>query len=194
MLINLHVKNLALIEEAEVDFTDHLNILTGETGAGKSILIGSIQSALGGKIPKDMIREGADSALIELVFHTETQAVLQKLDELEIPSEDGEVVISRRVTNRRVINKINDITIHCTSQEDHDEVLKILRSANWIPCSERLPKPSEHTDNMVLVCMSDGKVRFGACWYNRGICEGWVGDLPVVAWRPLPEPWKGEER
>ena len=87
-----------------------------------------------------------------------------------------------------------DITIHCTSQEDHDEVLKILRSANWIPCSERLPKPSEHTDNMVLVCMSDGKVRFGACWYNRGICEGWVGDLPVVAWRPLPEPWKGEER
>ena len=56
MLINLHVKNLALIEETEVDFTDHLNILTGETGAGKSILIGSIQSALGAKIPKDMIR------------------------------------------------------------------------------------------------------------------------------------------
>ncbi len=52
MLINLHVKNLALIEETEVDFTDHLNILTGETGAGKSILIGSIQSALGAKIPK----------------------------------------------------------------------------------------------------------------------------------------------
>ena len=55
MLINLHVKNLALIEETEVDFTDHLNILTGETGAGKSILIGSIQSALGAKIPKDII-------------------------------------------------------------------------------------------------------------------------------------------
>lgn len=68
MLINLHVKNLALIEETEVDFTDHLNILTGETGAGKSILIGSIQSALGAKIPKDMIRHGCDSALIELIF------------------------------------------------------------------------------------------------------------------------------
>ena len=52
MLINLHVKNLALIEETEVDFTDHLNILTGETGAGKSILIGSIQSALGAKYQK----------------------------------------------------------------------------------------------------------------------------------------------
>ena len=52
MLINLHVKNLALIEETDIDFTSHLNILTGETGAGKSILIGSIQSALGGKIPE----------------------------------------------------------------------------------------------------------------------------------------------
>ena len=74
MLINLHVKNLALIEETEVDFTDHLNILTGETGAGKSILIGSIQSALGAKIPKDMIRHGCDSALIELIFHTARQS------------------------------------------------------------------------------------------------------------------------
>lgn len=55
MLINLHVKNLALIEETEVDFTDHLNILTGETGAGKSILIGSIQSALGAKIDRKSV-------------------------------------------------------------------------------------------------------------------------------------------
>lgn len=78
MLINLHVKNLALIEETEVDFTDHLNILTGETGAGKSILIGSIQSALGAKIPKDMIRNGCDSALIELIFHTKSQAVQKR--------------------------------------------------------------------------------------------------------------------
>ena len=88
MLINLHVKNLALIEETEVDFTDHLNILTGETGAGKSILIGSIQSALGAKIPKDMIRNGCDSALIELIFHTKSQAVQKKMEEFEIPFED----------------------------------------------------------------------------------------------------------
>ena len=58
MLINLHVKNLALIEETEVDFTDHLNILTGETGAGKSILIGSIQSALGAKKPGSPKKDG----------------------------------------------------------------------------------------------------------------------------------------
>ena len=59
MLQNLHVKNLALINELEITFDEHLNILTGETGAGKSVLIGSIESALGKKISKDMIRPGA---------------------------------------------------------------------------------------------------------------------------------------
>lgn len=111
MLINLHVKNLALIEEADIDFTDHLNILTGETGAGKSVLIGSIQSALGGKIPKDMIRNGSDGALIELVFHTKSQACARLMEEYDIPFEDGEIIISRRITNQRVINKVNDCSI-----------------------------------------------------------------------------------
>ena len=64
MLLGLHVKNLALIEKAEVEFTGGLNILTGETGAGKSILIGSVGLALGGKASKDMIRQGEDSALV----------------------------------------------------------------------------------------------------------------------------------
>lgn len=111
MLVNLHVKNLALIEETDIDFTSHLNILTGETGAGKSILIGSIQSALGAKIPKDMIRHGCDSALIELIFHTESETVRALMEEYDIPFEDGEIIISRRITNNRVINKINDCSI-----------------------------------------------------------------------------------
>lgn len=68
MLQNLHVKNLALIDEVEITFDEHLNILTGETGAGKSVLIGSIESALGKKISKDMIRPGAKEAVIELLF------------------------------------------------------------------------------------------------------------------------------
>ena len=67
MLLHLHVRNLALIDSAEVDFGQGLNILTGETGAGKSILIGSVNTALGGKTSKDMIRQGADSASVELV-------------------------------------------------------------------------------------------------------------------------------
>ena len=81
MLSSLHVKNLALIQEAEVEFGPGLNILTGETGAGKSILIGSINLALGKKLSREMIREGADSALVELVFETENPKVEQALKE-----------------------------------------------------------------------------------------------------------------
>ena len=68
MLISLHVRNLALIDEAEVDFKKGLNILTGETGAGKSIIMGSVNLALGGKADKSLIRTGAEYALVELVF------------------------------------------------------------------------------------------------------------------------------
>ena len=67
MLDSLYVKNLALIDEEEVTFTEGLNVLSGETGAGKSILIGSMTMALGGKVPREMVREDADYALSELV-------------------------------------------------------------------------------------------------------------------------------
>ena len=63
MLRSLHVKNLALIRETEVEFGEGLNILTGETGAGKSLLIGSVNLALGGKFEKDMLRRGEESGL-----------------------------------------------------------------------------------------------------------------------------------
>lgn len=68
MLQNLHVKNLALIDESEVDFAGGLNILSGETGAGKSIIIGSINLALGGKVQKEMLRNPEKPALVELIF------------------------------------------------------------------------------------------------------------------------------
>ena len=141
MLINLHVKNLALIEEADVDFYDHLNILTGETGAGKSILIGSIQSALGGKIPKDMIRQGCDSALIELVFHTESQAVKEKMAEFEIPFEDGEIILSRRITSQRIINKINDCTITVSRLK---ELAPLLLDLSGQHENQLLLRPANH--------------------------------------------------
>ena len=68
MLLSLHVKNLALIEEEEIEFGEGLNILTGETGAGKSIVIGSVTLALGARGDNELIRHGAEYALIELVF------------------------------------------------------------------------------------------------------------------------------
>lgn len=84
MLVSLHVKNLALIEEAEVEFGPGLNILSGETGAGKSIIIGSINLALGEKVPKEMLRENAEYALVELIFRVENQEQLNVLKEMDI--------------------------------------------------------------------------------------------------------------
>ena len=89
MLTNLHVKNLALIDEADVEFGPGLNILTGETGAGKSILIGSINLALGKKMTKDLIREGESSCLVELVFQIENPETQRKLQELGAEPENG---------------------------------------------------------------------------------------------------------
>ncbi len=107
MLINLHVKNLAVIDEIEVDFSEGLNVLTGETGAGKSIIIGSINMAIGGKIPRDIIRKGADFALIELLFSVDTDEQKKYLEEHEIIIEDNEVLVSRKFTKGRGINRIN---------------------------------------------------------------------------------------
>ena len=104
MLLSLHVKNLALIEEEEVTFTDGLNILTGETGAGKSIIIGSINLALGGKADKAIIRTGADYALIELVFTADNDKQLKKLEELDLPApEDGTILVKRKILPGRSV-------------------------------------------------------------------------------------------
>ena len=84
MLQNLHVKNLALIDEAEVEFQSGLNILTGETGAGKSILLGSVNLALGGRYTGDILRNGAKSGLVELVFLVEDERLKEQLKEYDI--------------------------------------------------------------------------------------------------------------
>lgn len=112
MLLELQVKNLALIEQTQVEFGGGLNILTGETGAGKSIIIGSVNMALGGKASRDSIRQGADSAYIELLFSVDTPAQEEALKALDIqPGEDGTVIISRKITPSRSTAKINDETV-----------------------------------------------------------------------------------
>ncbi len=107
MLISLHVKNLALITETEVHFREGLNILSGETGAGKSIIIGSVNLALGAKADKDIIRNGAEYALVELVFQVEDAQTLAALKALEVlVEEDGLVIIQRRIQPNRSTFKI----------------------------------------------------------------------------------------
>lgn len=98
MLLGLHVKNLALIEEEEISFEDGLNILTGETGAGKSVLLGSVNLALGAKADKSLIRTGADFALVELLFRVDNERQREKLKVMDIePDEDGTVLIKRKI-------------------------------------------------------------------------------------------------
>ena len=112
MLLNLHIKNMALIDEIEIDFSDHLNILTGETGAGKSIIIGSVMLALGGKTPKDFVRKDAPYGLVELLFSVEDDETLEKLRELEVPDiENGELVLSRKIIGNRSVSKVNGETV-----------------------------------------------------------------------------------
>ena len=111
MLAHLHVKNLALIEEIEVEFGPGLNILTGETGAGKSILLGSMQLILGAKTSKNMIRENASYALVELLFQVENEKALETLKALDICPEDGQVLLSRKIMDGRSRNK------YCRSDE-----------------------------------------------------------------------------
>ena len=111
MLESLHVKNLALIDEQEITFTKGMNILTGETGAGKSILIGSVNLALGAKAGKDYIRTGADYALVELVFSLNDQQCSQ-VREMDLPiEEDKTLILQRKITPGRSICRANGESI-----------------------------------------------------------------------------------
>lgn len=111
MLQSVHVKNLALIDEIEVDFKEGLNILTGETGAGKSIILGSVNLALGGRYTKDIIRKGADFGFVELTFSVENERIQKELEELDVFPEDGMVVLSRRLMDGRSVSRINGETV-----------------------------------------------------------------------------------
>jgi len=124
MLISLHVKNLALIDETEVFFGEGLNILTGETGAGKSVIMGSINLALGGKADKSLIRSGKDYALIELVFRTDDERQVRLLEEMDIPTEDdGTIVVMRKLMPDRSLCKVNGMTV---SQRQLRELASLL--------------------------------------------------------------------
>ena len=124
MLQSLHVKNLALIHETEVEFGRGLNILTGETGAGKSLLIGSVNLALGGKFEREMLRKGADSALVELIFSSRDPRVQEKMSQMELPlEEDGTIIISRRMQVGKSVCRINGETVTARQIKELAEVL-----------------------------------------------------------------------
>ena len=143
MLVSLHVKNLALIQETEVFFGPGLNILTGETGAGKSIILGSVNLALGAKADKDMIRTGEEYALIELVFQVGRKEVLEKIAALDIPVEDGVIILQRRIMPGRSVCKVNGENVNTRLVR---ELAGMLIDIHGQHDSQILLKPRKHLE------------------------------------------------
>ncbi|MBQ5952267.1 MAG: DNA repair protein RecN [Lachnospiraceae bacterium] len=107
MLLNIHVKNVALIDEADVELAEGLNVLSGETGAGKSILIDAVNLALGERTPKELLREG-ETAFVQLLFTVDSEEKGAELREADIEPEDDAVLLSRQISGGRSICRIND--------------------------------------------------------------------------------------
>ncbi|HQD51019.1 MAG TPA: AAA family ATPase, partial [Defluviitaleaceae bacterium] len=113
MLVHIYIKNIALINEITIDFKEFLNILTGETGAGKSILIGSINFALGERGSRDIIRTGEENALVELLFFVENDEILELIKNQGIEVEEDRYVLITRAINQsgRTVCRINGQTV-----------------------------------------------------------------------------------
>lgn len=113
MLLNMHIKNIALIDDIDVGFNEGLNILTGETGAGKSIIIGSLGICLGGKFQKELLRDEEKDGLVELLFSVDNDRIKNMLLSIDVdPGEEDEILISRRLNQAgKTINRINDNTV-----------------------------------------------------------------------------------
>jgi len=144
MLANLHIVNLALIDELDIDFTNGLNILSGETGAGKSIIVGSIGIGLGGKFDNQLLRDPEKDGLVELTFFTDSEALKEEMERRDIPvSEDGQVLISRRLKKGRVVNRINDDTVSAAKIKEVSELLINLHAQHE---QTTLLKPAKHLE------------------------------------------------
>ncbi len=173
MLSSLHVKNLALIEEEQIELNEGLNIMTGETGAGKSIILGSINIALGGKVSADIIRKDAEYALTELVFTVDDAGKISQLKEMDIADiEEGEVIISRKITKTRSPIKVNGIT--CTPSQVK-KIASVLIDIHGQHDNRLLLKESSHIDMIDLYGaeeIEDIKIKYTSLYKEyRDLCD-----------------------
>ena len=123
MLLDLNVKNLGLIDSAEVTFKEGLNILTGETGAGKSMLLGSLNLAFGGKLEQSAIKDKEKPLYVEAVFSVNRKNQREKLNALGFLVEEDEMILSRKYQNGRWSNRINGETVTIKALQQVSEIL-----------------------------------------------------------------------
>lgn len=172
MLESLHVKNLALIDEAEVTFKNGLNILTGETGAGKSIIIGSINLALGAKADKDYIRSGTEYALVELIFslNEEQQKIMQ---DMELPiEEDGSLILQRKIMTNRSVCKVNGETVSTGQLKALSGFLLDMYGQHEHQTLLKSAKHRELLDNFAGSEITEGKSKLKLlCQEYKKLCE-----------------------
>lgn len=146
MLTVLHVKNLALIDEVEIEFGPGLNILTGETGAGKSVLIGSINLALGDKADATVIRDGAEYALIEMIFQIDDPKLLAAIRERDLPvEEDGQLILQRKISPNRSSCKVCGETVTLKQLKELSHLLITIHGQN-----DQLSLLSERSQKQIL--------------------------------------------
>ena len=140
MLASLHVKNLALIDEEEIIFSKGLNILSGETGAGKSIILGALHLSLGDKASKDFLRDTDSEALVEAVYLINDEKTKEALRDMGVEPYDDEIIMTRRITESRSVGKINgeqvpaakmkevgDLLLDIYGQKEHQSLLNAKR-------------------------------------------------------------------
>ena len=164
MLQNLHVKNLALIDETEVEFGPRLNILSGETGAGKSIIIGSINLALGEKVQKEMLRDNGESALVELIFFVEDADTIEAIRALDIEMEDDTVILSRKITGGRAIGRINGEAVSASKMKAVASLLIDIHGQHEHQSLLSKKKHLEILDTFAKESLGDKKEKLAQCY------------------------------
>jgi len=124
MLIEIRIENFILIESLNLSLDKGLNVFTGETGAGKSMIIGAINAGLGGKVSADLIRSGAPKSVVQLVFSIDNPSIFSSIEEMGIDMEDDLLIITREIlpSNRSVI-RLNDRVITISTLKSLSDLL-----------------------------------------------------------------------
>lgn len=153
MLAHLHIKNLGIIDEIDIELENGMNVLTGETGAGKSLIISAVQLILGGKSSKELIRKGATKASVEALFLIEEDSLKEELKNLNIELEN-ELVITREISERSLI-KVNGSLV---SLNELKEIGRLLIDIHGQYDSQSLLNSKEHIKLLDGIALSDNEL------------------------------------